>query len=196
MKKTIYSFLSLILLIGGISCSGGENVANFQTERRTTEKLFLAEWNTVDLPNSELKMKIPFNLNEKYIQVPEQVKSVVKSLKSKDYKLGSDFYILSAATEYTSGGISLTNAANEAMANLKRQRNSSNVSYKEKDIFLAGTPAKFQTGTYREGNRNVEFTNFIILKGARMNSIVITNNAENEYGKKIRVKIEQSIIAN
>lgn len=196
MKKPTYSFLISIVLISGISCLDGGSFANDKTERLTTEKLFLAKWNSVNLSSSELKMKIPFNLNEKYIQVPEQVKSIVKSLKSQDYKLGSDFYILSLATEYTNSEISLTNAANEAIANLKRQRNLSKVTYTEKDILLAGTPAKYQTGTYQEGMRNVEFTNFIILKGVKMNSIVITNKAGNEYGKRIRMKIEQSLMAN
>lgn len=186
MKKTTYSLLIAITLIVNFSCSDGN-------KSEKTEALFLSNWNSTLLPGSNLKIDLPFALNDKPIDIPDQVKIYIKSLISQDYKLESDFYILCATTEYTTDKVSLNNAANESIAGLKMQRTIEDVLFKEESIQVAGAPAKLQSGTYTDAGRPVEFTNVLIMKGARLTSIVITNTAGDAYGKKIREKIVASV---
>lgn len=193
MKRTIiFSPIFFLFLFSCLDTSSSPTKTG--KGRLTTEKLYNSSWKEVNLPFTNSSLSIPFELSNKHLEIPAQVKHLVNKMDSKEFKLGKEFYILCGFVEYNTEELSLSQAADEAMANLRRQTGTFDLNYSEKEVTIDEISAVLQSGSYFENNRKLEFNHLIYIVGPNTGSIVITNKISNSFGRMLREKIIKSII--
>lgn len=177
-SKIITTIVTLIVIV--IAGLIGRETVNYFWKPSNELTVDVSEWNKRTIANTGLSIELPFELEEGYIELPEEYKSLITEMSV--YQFSSNPMSVNLTYAIYSADIdpSLDGAAQGAINNMRVSKGVKDFSSKISETKLGVLHGRSIEGKYKIQNQLAEFKGVIYMEGLRTWQLLCTYLAKDE----------------
>lgn len=178
-SKTSYILVSIIFL--ALAGTIGKEIAKKIFSPTEVISVEPSEWKVRNFQNIGLSIESPFELNEGYLELPSEYKSMVKEMKFYQYTSDPFSVNITYALYFDDIVPSLDGAANGAINNMRIAKGVENFTSSISNVNLGEIPGRMIKGSFKIQKQSAEFIGVIYISGLNTWQILCTylNHSEN-----------------
>lgn len=184
-----------IAFIAAIGLSVHINWSSLIGMESVTQELLDGEWERFEAPEYGYSFDTPFKLEPMKLNVPPEVKGIIKDMRTDNYSRIRGVQIISNVLEYNAavGQVNLSGSAEGSINSIKNMPGVSNLDYQQKELLVAGVPAFRQDGTLLLNGDKGRFVNVCAGQGLKLYQLSLIFPAKDKLAIQLANRMIQSI---